>query len=258
MFNINKNWIALLVLVIVVAGILFLPRNSVVPIIENETSKTPEPNPINITSEDISQIHGTMDSNSLDLLKQVIKNNQDNYTRERAIFTFTDISIHANKSSEALLFLKEIALTEQNSSVKSAAFANYYFIKDQNPVQNAYLNVSINGVQEIGNNITIVLTGGSTIDNHAEFVVKKIESFGVDEDHIVYEDEPYTQSVLGKIILLTNNPQSFDSIANTPYTKSFVFLLNGTGEYIITVGAIYKYDLLDYEEIDKKIGVRVQ
>jgi hypothetical protein len=60
----------------------------------------------------------------IDELVSIVKENEDPYVRERAVFTLVDIAIEGNETEEIVDFLKELAMNETDDNVRTAAYAN--------------------------------------------------------------------------------------------------------------------------------------
>ena len=226
------------------------------------TSNSLNIDPTDANLEDIGTIHETMDLDNLDLLEQIIESNQDGGVREQAIMTYGDIALRTGNSEQAMDFLKGIALDEQNDSgVQEAAIANYYYLKEQDngtEQAEATFDASVMGNQTVGSNLTIVLDATVPKDADVRFVIMRIGSTENDSEHLAGEFEPYTESVVGKVQLLSENPISYSLVAGETKEVPFILELDQPGKYTITCGIVIGYDFLDYEEITKEVEIEVQ
>src|SRR4030042_7165878 len=63
-------------------------------------------------------------SDYIDKLVSIVKDDDDPYIRERAVFTLVDIAVAGNETEKIVDFLKDLAMNELDDNVRTAAYAN--------------------------------------------------------------------------------------------------------------------------------------
>jgi len=224
--SVKKNHILILIIAvaIIAGGFLLI------------TKERFEPEKVDIKYLESMQLNPPKDY--IKKLKLVVEKNKDPYTRERAIFTLTDITIRKYETEKIIDFLKEIALNEKEDNVRSAAYANIDLIRDYYPLERqGSLELSILGEIKKGSQIKLIAKISSKID--VEEVIIGIDYLPKD---IEWLSQPYH-----KIALKANEPKEIE----------FDLLLRKIGEYEIPVTLMMSFDKIDYEEIEKEIRIKV-
>ena len=224
--SVKKNHILILIIAvaIIAGGFLLI------------TKERFEPEKVDIKYLESMQLNPPKDY--IKRLKLVVEKNKDPYTRERAIFTLTDITIRKYETEKIIDFLKEIALNEKEDNVRSAAYANIDLIRDYYPLERqGSLELSILGEIKKGSQIKLIAKISSKID--VEEVIIGIDYLPKD---IEWLSQPYH-----KIALKANEPKEIE----------FDLLLRKIGEYEIPVTLMMSFDKIDYEEIEKEIRIKV-
>ncbi len=139
--------------------------------------KVPSPTPPSKQSNDdmtrIDEIHMDLDGERLDELKEIILSDKDDYTRERALFIFSDISLKEDEAEEAISFLKEVAAADPE--MRTGALANLDFIREENPFEtNDALKPRVEGDIKPGSQIKVILEVSSSRDSKGEAGINQI------------------------------------------------------------------------------------
>lgn len=172
-------------------------------------------------------------------LIQVIDESEDQYVRERAIFTLTDIAIRGNETEQVIDFLKDIAMNEHDENVRTSAYANIDLIRDEYPLEKqGSLELLVNGEIRQGNIITLVARISSAID------LEEVATVGI-------------VSLPSGLDLLSDGVHKIQLEANVPVDIGFDLSLNETGQFIVPVALKLSFDRIDYEKIREEIGLVV-
>jgi len=202
--------------------------NQTIPVFENKT-----------VLDRVNGYHLAMDPNDLGELEALIKGNEPTSTRERAIFVYSDIAARTNNNERALDFLKEMAYNESDDDLRTAAYANYYFVKEQMDIPpSAEMNVTLNGTVRKGSNITVNLEIYPNVDIPEAYAMIKRESYA-----------NYSE--------MANDSKQLSLNASQPITVSFPVELTEDGKHIIKARLKLTFDRLDYEVIEKNIFLDV-
>jgi len=127
--------------------------------------------PRTATLSHVDDLHMQMSASSLGELEAIIQNNADPYTRERAVNVYTDIALRSQNSTRALAFLKGLAPDEKDDDVRTSAYTNYYFIKEEAGIPpETTMGVQVLGDIKPGKNITVVLSVTSSRGSNLSFV----------------------------------------------------------------------------------------
>ena len=198
--------------------------------------------------EYLERVHRELDPASIPELQDIIVNHPDTYVRERAVFVLTDIVIRSGERvDEVVEFLKEIAYSEKEDKVRTAAYANLDLIRRYYPLDlGASLEVSVEGEIIRGKNITLVFTVVSPEDlPEARVGIRRIVNLTSDTH------EP----VLG--MLMSMNPVRFSLKAGEPRDARFTIYLMDVGEYLIDCILELNLDRVDYQIIKRKVYLNV-
>lgn len=198
-------------------------------------------NPQKITIDDLEKIQLNPPKDYIKKLELVIQKNNDPYTKEKAIFTLTDIAIRKYETEKIVDFLKEMAMNEKTNNLRTAAYANLDLIREHNPLEkHGSLSLSVFG--EIKKNSKIIL------------VARVLANVDVEEARVGINK-------LNKNIELLNTSQMVYQLslkANQPQEAEFELFLKERGEYEIPVTLILSSDRVDYEEITEEINLVVE
>jgi hypothetical protein len=188
--------------------------------------------------EHVEGLHLRLNPEDIPELKIIISTNQDNATRERAIYVLADIAIRHNNSEQVVGFLKEIAYTEENTRVKTAAVANVYLIREVFPIdKKGELNIQVEGTVKKGNNITIIGVVSSSVNvPKASFGIKRIAG---DEGIKIY-----------------HNPTHFSLNAGEEKRIPLTIYLEEYGKYYTLAQLKLNFDQIDYQTLEKGILIR--
>lgn len=215
----------------------------------------------------VDDLHMQMSASSLGELEAIIQNNADPYTRERAVNVYTDIALRSQNSKRALAFLKGLAPDEKDDDVRTSAYTNYYFIKEQAGIPpETTMDVQVLGDIKPGKNITVVLSVKSSRGSDLSFV-------GM-QSRTLQEGTPLASTAPGGRMInivdantgkgaLTNvvinpsyrirKPLPANVTVEYPYTVS----IKGPGKVALQSIVEVRYDRLDYDTITKEIFLDV-
>jgi hypothetical protein len=175
----------------------------------------------------------------IDKLMSIVKNNEDPYVRERAVFTLVDIAVEGNETEEIIDFLKELAMNETDDNVRTAAYANIDLIRDLFPPENkGAITLYLSGDIQKGSEVSLVAEVSSATDLNEEAI------FGI-------------TSLPDGIELLSPGVLKLELEANVSEEVDFNLRLNQTGAYIITMALKLSFDRIDYEIIYKDVYLAV-
>jgi hypothetical protein len=171
----------------------------------------------------------------IDELVSIVKENEDPYVRERAVFTLVDIAIEGNETEEIVDFLKELAMNETDDNVRTAAYANIDLIRDLYP-------------PEKKGAIALYFLGDIKKGSEVSLVAEVSSATYLNEEAILG-----ITSLPDGIELLSPGVLKLELEANIPQEVDFNLRLNQTGEYIIAVALKLSFDRIDYEIIHKDV-----
>ncbi|NQT72096.1 MAG: hypothetical protein HQ553_04920 [Chloroflexi bacterium] len=205
----------------------------------NDDNETPSAEIQKLDVTDLEAIQLNHSENYIQDLMQVIDENEDQYIRERAIFTLTDIAIRENETEQVVDFLKNIASNEEDDNVRTSAYANIDLIRDKYPLEKqGSLELFVTGEIHKGNIITLVARISSAID------LEEIATVGI-------------VSLEKGIDLLSDGVHKIPLEANVPVDIEFDLSLTETGQFVIPVTLKLSFDRIDYEKIQEEIGLIV-
>lgn len=193
---------------------------------------------------ELEGIHLNLDVNDIPKLKEIIKSDTDSYVRERAIFVLTDISIQKNVTTEAIDFLKDIAHSEKNDEVRTAAYSNLDLIRETVPPPiEGELDFRIEGDIKKGGDITIFLRAIAYQDSEATVFIKRLSSYG--------DNERVGLSLVGR------NKVNFPLKSGESNEFPFTLAIDENGEYLVIGALKLSLDRVDYRVIEKQIYLKV-
>ena len=193
------------------------------------------------TTPTVKDLHRSMDAESLPRLASIIEGAGDNYTREQAVFAYADIARQNGKGKEAMDFFKKVAYEEQNDEVRTAAYANYYLlIQDEPPMLT--LNATVEGEIRPGRTITVtaVIRSGKDYPEASVYLQAENPETGLNTSAVVGQDRISTQITAG-------TPQ------NVPFTVSLL----REGDAILRLRVKAVLDCLEYEEVDRTVYLSI-
>jgi len=180
-------------------------------------------------------------------LMEIIRKSPDNDARERAMFVLTDISLNASNTEETVQLFKDIALSEENDDVRTAAYTNLYHIRSVHPPESrGTLEVRIQGNIREGSRVTLIATVSSTVDvQNALTGIQKIAD----------KESSHTDG----ITLNTSHPMplKLSLKAGVPQEIPFTFDIHKKGLYKIVYVLMLQFDRVDSEEITKDVLIEV-
>jgi hypothetical protein len=223
--------------------------------------------PQTATLAHVDDLHMKLSASSLDELEAIIRNNADPYTRERAVNVYTDIALRSQNSKRALAFLKGLAPDEKDDNVRTSAYTNYYYIKEEAGIPpETTMDVQVIGDIKPGKNITVVLSVMSTRGSDLSFVGMQART--------LQETAPATgtASAEGMTNIINANtgkgaqtnvvltpsyrirqPLPANMTVEYPYTVS----IKGPGKVVLESIVEVRYDMLDYDTVKKDIYLDV-
>lgn len=182
------------------------------------------------------QLNPTMDY--VNELEQIIRTDSDPYVRERGIFTLTDIAIREGDTDQIIDFLKEIANTEPEDNVRTAAYANVDLIRKSYPLPaRGSLEISLSGDIKKGGEVSII----SEIMSSTE--VKDVV-VGIEKLH--KNIDPLSIPVINVALQ-----------PNQPLITQYDLRLIETGTYVIPFTLMLGFDRVDSETIQQEIHLTV-
>ena len=194
-------------------------------------------------SEYVDRLHLKMDPGSIPELMEIIRKSPDNDARERAMFVLTDISLNASNTEGTVQLFKDIALTEENDDVRTAAYTNLYHIRSVHPPESrGTLEVRIQGNLREGSRVTLIATVSSSVDvGNALTGIQKIAD----------KESSHTDG----ITLNSSHPMplKLSLKAGVPQEIPFTLDIHKKGLYKIVYVLILQFDRVDSEEITKEI-----
>ena len=195
--------------------------------------------PARVDMEYLSAMELNPPDNYVEELTSIVEKDDDPYIRERAIFTLTNIAIKGNETDEIIGFLKNLAISDKDEDIQSAAYSNIYLIREIYPLEKkGSMELSVIGDIRKGSNITFCAEVSSKVDVNIPAIV------GIGHlDNNIELDSPGVEKISLK--------------ANVPQEVRFDLHLKETGQYIIPVGFELRFDLVDYESIHQRIAIKI-
>jgi len=233
--------VAVLVVIVAVYFVIFQQQHvtKISPTNESLSNQTGTVIENKTALDQVNDYHLAMNASDLSELEAVIKGDDPIYTRERAIFVYSDVAVRTNNGQRALDLLKEIAYNETDDELRTAAYANYYFVKEQIGIPpSAELNVSLNGTISKGSNITVNLETFPYKDLPEAYAMIKQESYA-----------NYSE--------MAKDSKQLSLNANQPVIVPFVVQLDEDGNHMIKARLKVVFDRLDYEVIEKTVYMNV-
>jgi len=195
----------------------------------------------------VEGLHRNMEPGSIPELMEIIRKSPDNDARERAMFVLTDISLNASNTEETVQLFKDIALSEENDDVRTAAYTNLYHIRSVHPPESrGTLEVRIQGNLREGSRVTLIATVSSSVDvGNALTGIQKIAD----------KESSHTDG----ITLNSSHPMplKLSLKAGVPQEIPFTLDIHKKGLYKIVYVLILQFDRVDSEEITKEILIEV-
>jgi hypothetical protein len=223
--------------------------------------------PRTATLAHVEDLHMQMSASSLGELETIIRNNADPYTRERAVNVYTDIALQTQNPQRALAFLKGLASDEKDDNVRTSAYTNYYFIREQTGIPPATtMDIRVLGDIKPGSDITVVLGVTSSRGSNLSFVGMQARtpqeqpvmtgtgSPGVSENVI---DANTGKGAFTNVLLdpsfRIRKPLPANVTVEYPYTVT----IKGPGKVVLQSIVEVRYDMLDYDKVKKDIFLDV-
>lgn len=213
--------------ILIVFGLIFLKFQILKPF-----------NPTKVNLKYLEEIQKNPPKDYFQKLKSVIEKNPDSYTRERAIFTLSDIAIEKGETKEVVNYLKDVFKKEKNENLKSAILANLNLLKIHSPQEKkGSLEVSLFGKLKKNEKVILVAKVSSKVNvEKASLFLKKIHK---------------------NIELLSPPFRYFSLNANEPKEFEFEMIFKETGEYEIPVMLKLNFDQIDYEQIEEGVVINI-
>ena len=178
-------------------------------------------------------------------LEQIIESSADSDVRESAVIVVTDLAISTNATDDVVPFLKNVALHEEDDTVRSAAYANLALIRESYPEEaKGTLDLRIDGPIGAGQNITLVATVSSSVKTEKALVgIKKI---------LGGDGKPTTD------ILLVDAPRlpiKLQLAAGSPKEIPILLHIGKQGKYSIFYVFQLDLDRVDSQVIEKEVYI---
>jgi hypothetical protein len=219
--------------------------------------------PRTATLSHVDDLHMQMSASSLGELEAIIQNNADPYTRERAINVYTDIALRSQNQKRALAFLKGLASDEKNDDVRTSAYTNYYFIKEEAAIPpETTVDIRMTGDTKSGSTITVVLIvtslRGST-KSTVGMVARPLQEVAMTSDYNTTEFGANTgKGALTNVVLTPSIPIQRPLPANMTVEFPYTVTLKAPGKVVLETSVKVQYnDRVDYDLISKKIFLDV-
>ena len=252
----DKKIIIVVAVVLVAIGIFMMLPKGVPP-----SGEEGVPSGQAFTTENITSMRMGMDPNSLPILEGIISGTGDNYTRERAVIAYADISLRTGNGEHALSFLKGVAYDEENDEVRTSAYTNYYWLKDgMGKEPESGMDLEVSGDLLTGINITILVTA---FTNRSATDPAKISCGAQDlEEHnlttggapgvgVIVNDSTSGKGAFAKAQVLSPDMVRRDLSIGVPVDVPFTVYLKESGQTVVKCRVQVRHDRLDYDELEK-------
>lgn len=195
--------------------------------------------------QSVDQINGYMNPDDIPELEAIIESSANSTIRERAVMALGDVSIRANLTDDVVPFLKKVALEEEDSVVRSAAYANLDLIRELYPEEKVgSLDLRIEGKIGAGQNITLVATVSSSVKTDRAMVgIKKI--IGGDGKRTIDITLAGAQRM----------PIQFPLSSGSPKEIPIYLHINKEGKYSIFYVLQVDKDRVDSQDIEKEVYI---
>lgn len=197
--------------------------------------------PPQASTQTVGDLHRSMNAEDLPRLVAIIEGSGDDYTREQAVFVYADIARQNGKGKEAMDFFKKVAYEEQNDEVRTAAYANYYLLRQDEPPL-LTLNVTVEGEIRSGRTITITA------------IIRSEKGY---PEASVYLQAENPETELNTIAVLGPDRISTPITEGTPLNVPFTVSLLREGDAILRLRAKSVLDRLEYEEVDRTVYLSI-
>jgi hypothetical protein len=214
--------------------------------------------PRTATLSHVDDLHMQMSASNLGELEAIIQNNADPYTRERAINVYSDIALRSQNQKRALAFLKALAPGEKNDDVRTSAYTNYYYIKEEAGIPpETTMDVRVTGDIKSGSTITVVLSVTSLRGSTRSTVM--MDAQPLQEPMITESATADTNANTGKgtltnVVLTPSTPIQRPLPANVTVEFPYTVTIKAPGKVVLDTTVKVPYNnRLDYDMIMKKI-----
>jgi len=195
----------------------------------------------------IDELQMDSDGKAVSELKGIIKGKGDDYTRERAVLALADIAGRTGAADDTIPFLKEVALNDGNTDVRTAAYVAIRDLRrNHTSGLNATLTVRVAEQAVAPGNFT--LEARVTVNRDApntQVYIKRISRFRNEGD----EDMAYQ--------IVSQNPVKLNMKADVEKKAAFTVTAMKPGDYLVVIAAKADLDTIDYVKTEQKIYVHV-
>lgn len=223
--------------------------------------------PLTASLAHVNDLHMQMSASSLGELEAIIRNNADPDTRERAVNVYTDIALQTQNPKRALAFLKGLAPDEKNDDVRTSAYSNYYFIKEETRIPpETTMDVRVIGDIKPGNNITVVLDVTSSRGSNLSFVGMQARTLQEQATNtgnnstgmmMTVVDANTGKGALTNVLVDPSYRIRKPLPANITVEYPYTVLIKGPGKVVLQSIVEVRYDMLDYDTVKKDIFLDV-
>lgn len=189
----------------------------------------------------LESLQQELPDNYVEAIQRVLDTSLDPYVRERGILALTDIAQNKNEPGIIIGYLTELAMEEDDENVRTAAYASIHLIQNlHSRARKGSLELSISGALTKGNTVTLIARISSVVLTQEEAVV------GITSLH--ENIELVSEKAVQKVYLQR---------AGMPYELMFELRLKEAGSYFIPVSFLLSIDRVDFEQIQKRLYVKV-
>jgi len=194
----------------------------------------------------IEEIHLRMDPADIDDLMSIIEGESEDYVRERAVLTLTDIAIRTGKAEGVIGFLKDLAYNEEGDQVRTAAYNAMDQIRQLYPLKvEAGLDLLIDSDIFQGATVSLVARCYCERDvDDASVGIRRIDAIG---------DSPQEGISVG-----SPSPVNFSLEGGEPNEITFDLVLSEAGRYDVVCTLDLGFDRVDYLTMEKTAQIRVE
>jgi len=211
----------------------------------------------------VGELHMQMDSSSLSELEKIIHSNADNYTRERALTSYADVALRTGNGEQALVLLRELAYNETNDDVRTSAYTNYYWLKEEmGKGPDTTMDVQVRGDIKPGNNITVVVTLANTRGSNLTTLIlwpSPLDDVSISNDGSNIVDVNTGKGAYAQAHVTPSTRLSLELQPNVSQEIEYTVYLKGPGQTVLKAAAEVRYaeDRLDYDQLEKDIFLDV-
>lgn len=213
--------------------------------------------PGNATLTQVDDLHMKMSPSSLGELEGIIRSSAGSYTRERAVSVYADIASRSGNEDRALSFLKDVAITEADTEVRTAAYTNYYWIREETGTPAATtVGVNITGEVRPGSEVELVLTVTSTRGSNLTTIGLAASPLNPTQDasgNGVIVDANAGKGALTNLRISPANRIKKPLPANISVEFPYRISITGPGQAVVESVVEVRYDQLDYDVVKKRI-----